>query len=224
MQLIPMLVLTMLPRMLNGEKNNRTMLKHTLFLININQQIIQLVQLHCSTDIISLISEVSDKVDPHQWETVDLENYRFSSNGQCKRTGEEMIEIGTYNALIGETMYYSSKALSFEDSHEAFRNTLGEGFAWEVLQVFSGPPHVTFTWRHFGKMTGELKCSGLAGVPYTVPPSNKLVEVFGMCKATVNDQLKIQDLQVFYDPSQLFTQMLESCPHAPFATYNKSSQ
>ena len=180
--------------------------------------------MHCSTKIISLISEVSHKVDPHQWETVDLENYRFSSNGQCKRTGEEMIEIGTYNALIGETMYYSSKALSFEDSHEAFRNTLGEGFAWEVLQVFSGPPHVTFTWRHFGKMTGELKCSGLAGVPYTVPPSNKLVEVFGMCKATVNDQLKIQDLQVFYDPSQLFTQMLESCPHAPFANYNKSSQ
>jgi hypothetical protein len=127
-----------------------------------------------------------------------------------------MVKRGTYNALIGDTMYYNATTLSLEDSHESFRKTLGEGFAWEVLEVFSGPPNVTFTWRHFGKMTGEFGCSGTLGFPYKVNASNKMIELFGMCKATVNDQLKIQDLQVFYDPSQLFVQLLSTCPHAPF--------
>lgn len=127
-----------------------------------------------------------------------------------------MLKKGTYNALLGESAYYSSSSISFEDSHYAFRNTLGEGFAWEVLEVFSGPPNVTFTWRHFGKMTNEFKGCGFSGFPYKVDPTNKMIELYGMCKATVNDQLKIQDLQVFYDPNQLFVQLLESCPHAAF--------
>lgn len=161
---------------------------------------------------------MSHKTDPRQWDTVDVDNYSFSCNGLKKYTAWEALKIGTYNALIGDTMYYKSSEISFEDSHESFRKTLGEGFAWEVLEVFSGPPNVTFTWRHFGKMTGEFACSGTLGVPYKVNPSNEMIEIFGMCKATVNDQLKIQDIQVFYDPSQLFVQLLSSCPHAPFAS------
>ncbi|CAF0847395.1 unnamed protein product [Adineta ricciae] len=160
--------------------------------------------------------EASHKTDPRQWDTVDLDNYQFSCNGLNKYNGQEMLTKGTYNALLGESMYYSASSISFEDSHDAFRNALGDGFAWELLEVFSGPPHVTFTWRHFGTMTNEFKCTGLSGIPYNVKPSNKMVEIFGMCKATVNDQLKIQDLQVFYDPNQLFVQLLETCPHAAF--------
>ncbi len=167
--------------------------------------------------------EASHKTDPHQWDTVDLDNYQFSCNGLQKYNGFEMLEKGTYNALIGETVYYSSASISFEDSHDAFRNTFGEGFAWEVLEVFSGPPNVTFTWRHFGKMTNEFKCIGMSGIPYKVDSTNKMIELFGMCKATVNDQLKIQDVQVFYDPNQLFTQLLESCPHAPFINFKPVS-
>lgn len=127
-----------------------------------------------------------------------------------------MLKKGTYNALLGDSIYYAGSTISFEDSHDAFRNTLDEGFAWEVLEVFSGPPNVTFTWRHFGKMTKEFKGCGSNGISYTVTPTNKFIEIFGMCKATVNDQLKIQDLQVFYDPSQLFVQLLGNCPHAPY--------
>jgi hypothetical protein len=167
--------------------------------------------------------EVSHKTDPRQWDTVDLDNYQFSCNGLQKYTGWEMLEIGTYNALIGDTMYYNASSLSLEDSHDSFRKTFSEGFAWEVLQVFSGPPNVTFTWRHFGKMTGEFGCSGMLGTPYKVDASNQMIEIFGMCKATVNDQLKIQDLQVFYDPNQLFVQLLSSCPHASLANLMPAS-
>jgi hypothetical protein len=37
-----------------------------------------------------------------------------------------------------------------------------------------------------------------------------------MYKATVSDQYQIQDLQIFYDSNQLFTQLTETFPFAPF--------
>jgi hypothetical protein len=164
----------------------------------------------------NLFVEVSHKTDPRQWSTVDLDNYRFSCNGQQKYSGWEMLKQGTYNALIGQTNYYDSNAISFEESHLAFKRSLGEGFAWEVLEVYSGPPKVTFTWRHFGRMTDYFSCPGLSGLVYKVDPTNRMIKLYGMCKATVNEQFQIQDLQVFYDPNQLFAQLTEISPFAPF--------
>ena len=46
---------------------------------------------------------------------------------------------------------------SFEESHELFRDTFTSGFPWEVLKVLSGPPHVVFTWRHWGKFDGNFR-------------------------------------------------------------------
>ncbi len=155
-------------------------------------------------------------MDPRQWSTVDLDNYRFSCNGQQKYSGWEMVKQGTYNALIGQTNYYDSNAISFEESHLAFKRSLGEGFAWEVLEVYSGPPKVTFTWRHFGRMTDYFSCPGLSGLIYKVDPTNRMIKLYGMCKATVNEKFQIQDLQVFYDPNQLFAQLTEISPFAPF--------
>jgi hypothetical protein len=50
-----------------------------------------------------------------------------------------------------------------------------------------------------------------------------MIKLFGMCKATVNDKYQIQDLQVFYDPNQLFAQLTEISPFAPFARLNISN-
>jgi len=164
--------------------------------------------------------EASHKIDPRQWLTINFNKYRFSCNGQQKYTAMEMIKQGTYNALIGQTNYYDSNAISFEDSHLAFKRSLGEGFAWEILEVCSGPPTVTFTWRHFGRMTDYFSCPGLSGLVYKVDPTNRMIKLYGMCKVTVNDQFQIEDLQVFYDPNQLFTQLTEISPFAPFARLN----
>ena len=131
-----------------------------------------------------------------------------------------MIKIGTYNALIGQTSYYDSSGMAFEESHVAFKRSFGEGFAWEVLEVYSGPPTVTFSWRHFGRMTDYFSCRGLSGLVYKVDPTNKMIKLFGMCKVTVNEQYQIQDLQIFYDPNQLFAQLTEISPFAPFSQVN----
>ncbi len=98
-----------------------------------------------------------------------------------------MLKQGTYNALIGQTNYYDSNAISFEESHLAFKRSLGEGFAWELLEVYSGPPKVTFTWRHFGRMTDYFSCPGLSGLVYEVDRENR------MCTATVDEKYQIQD-------------------------------
>jgi hypothetical protein len=134
-----------------------------------------------------------------------------------------MAKQGTYNVLIGETSYYHAHKMSFEESHETFKRTFSEGFAWEVFQVYSSPPNVSFKWRHFGRMTNYFACRDLSGLVYKVAPTQRMIQVFGMCKATMSSDMKIQDLEIFYDPSQLFTQLTEICPFAPFAQVDTPS-
>ena len=81
--------------------------------------------------------------------------------------------------------------LSFEDSHKLFRGAFTSGFPWEVLKVLSGPPHVFFTWRHWGTLDGEFQ--GNLG-------HGEVLEMFGLCRVTVNEDLKIQKIEVYYNP------------------------
>jgi hypothetical protein len=62
-------------------------------------------------------------------------------------------------------------------------------------------------------MTDYFSCPGLN---YNVDPTNKMIKLYGMCKASINQLYQIEHLQVFYDPNQLFTQLTEICPFAPF--------
>lgn len=148
---------------------------------------------------------------------MDLENYRFSCNGLSKFTAYDLVKIGTYNALIGKTIYYNGHKLTLSESQMAFQRTFSEGFAWELIELYSGPPHVTFKWRHFGKMTGYFSCPSYTGYVYKAEPTHKMVNIYGICKATVSADLKIQDLQAYFDINQLFAQFTELCPLAPFA-------
>ena len=56
-----------------------------------------------------------------------------------------------------------------------------------MLEVFSPPPKVSFSWRHFGKLTGDF-----AGAPAT----NEIVEMYGHCVAVVDENLVIKSLDV----------------------------
>ena len=67
-----------------------------------------------------------------------------------------------------------------------------------------GPPKVTFTWRHWARWTGEFRGNA---------PTNEPIELIGMCVAEVDDQLKITDLQVFFDPNPMLAKMMSfTCP------------
>ena len=65
-----------------------------------------------------------------------------------------MLQQGTYNALIGQTNYYDSTLISFEDSHLAFKRSLGEGFVIQLIK-----------WL---KSTGRVKLQLMTNFKYKI--------------------------------------------------------
>lgn len=98
--------------------------------------------------------EASYKTDLKDWRTVDTSNYSFSVNGGPPQSGEHMLQVGTYNAIIEPNEFYCPFHSSFDASHKTFKRMMPT-FAWEVLEVYSGPPQVSFRWRHWGTMNED---------------------------------------------------------------------
>jgi hypothetical protein len=115
---------------------------------------------HLTPDLPSLVQnlvknweiEASFKTNLADWRTVDHPNYTFAINGGPPQTAEYMLKVGTYNAIIAEpNEFYSPRTSDFASSHKTFKRMMPT-FAWEVLEVYSGPPQVAFRWRHWGEM------------------------------------------------------------------------
>ncbi len=96
-------------------------------------------------------------------------------------SGEETIRLGTYNALLKNSLpkefqYYKADEESFESSHDVFRSAFPRGFAWEVISVYSGPPEIAFKFRHWGYFEGPFK--GHA-------PTGEVVQFYGLATLKV---------------------------------------
>ena len=98
--------------------------------------------------------EASFKTSLSDWRTIDHANYSFAINSSAPQTGEHMLKLGTYNAIISPNEYYSPEYSDFASSHKTFKRMMPT-FAWEVLEVYSGPPTVSFRWRHWGVMKND---------------------------------------------------------------------
>jgi hypothetical protein len=159
----------------------------------------------------------SYKLRADQIRTINKEKYRFSVNGKEWNNVDDMLKIGTYNALIGDTELYKASELDFTQSHKLFKRAL-RAFSWEVLKVYSGPPVVTFKWRHWGLNNGNISIETNDGTKIESKASNEVMEVFGMSIAKVNEKFEIEELEVFFDPAdslrKLFKnkQDFQSCP------------
>ncbi|KAI8138528.1 hypothetical protein BJV82DRAFT_545774 [Fennellomyces sp. T-0311] len=172
--------------------------------------------------------EMSYKLRADQIRTIDRSKYRFNVNGGKWHTVDEMLQIGTYNALIGDTELYKASESDFSDSHKLFKRAL-RTFSWEVLEVYSGPPTVAFKWRHWGTMTGNLSVNLGNGQKLEAEATNEVVATFGVTVAKVNEKFEIEELETFYDPSDLMRQLSKNkktpsgeqtvsggkCPFAP---------
>ncbi len=80
------------------------------------------------------------------------------NNGE-EISGQKAANEGTYNWIMRNISkeLYDAQNETFESSHELFRGAFSKGFAWELLEVYSGPPKVAFSWRHWGMFSGEYK-------------------------------------------------------------------
>lgn len=130
--------------------------------------------------------------------------WTITTNGGPAVTLEAFLERGSYNSLMGPEDGYDPAAHSFASSHDAFRGAFPDGFAWEVLDVWSPPPTVAFSWHHFGAMKGAYGGA---------PPSGRMLHLYGSGVAhTVGGgadgaALRIASVEIFYDPTVLLHQL-----------------
>ena len=145
--------------------------------------------------------ELSHKPHIKDWTTVEQDNSRGQVNGGPLVSAQDMILMGSYNWLLQNTSkeLYNAEAHTFESSHKLFRGAFVDGFPWEVLEVFSGPPRVGFTWRHWGKFNGEY--NGRKG-------QGENIEMYGFMIATLSDNGKIEKIEV-YSKMDSFLQALQ---------------
>lgn len=142
--------------------------------------------------------------DPAQWRTMDVSKFAGSVNGGAAANAQALADVGPYNFLLGKCPGYDGTKQTFESANKIFSEAFTEGFAWEVLEVFSPPPSVAFKWRHFGNFTGHYVDD--KGTVHK--GDNKLVEVFGLTIAKVNASLAIEELQVFYEPKDMISPLM----------------
>jgi hypothetical protein len=149
--------------------------------------------------------EVSHKADPATWVSMAVDRFRSRINGGAWSSAQDIAEQGSYNLLIGDSPFYRADQETFESQHHVFHAALPGGFYWEVLEVLSPPPVVTFRWRHWGDFTGTYKGH---------EPTGERLEMFGMTVAKVDDDLRLTEIEHFYDPNAFLARMTGGCPVA----------
>lgn len=142
--------------------------------------------------------------DPAQWNTMDVSKFKGSVNGGECAGADALAAVGPYNFLLGKCPGYDGTKQTFESANTIFSEAFPDGFAWEVLEVFSGPPSVSFKWRHFGKFAGHY----VDDRGKVHKGDNKKMELFGLCIAKVNASLVIEELQVFYEPKDMIAPLM----------------
>lgn len=150
--------------------------------------------------------EASFKPNLKEWRTIDPEVYTFAIHGGKAQSADEMTRIGTYNAIILPNELYSPKNMTFAASHKTFKRMM-PSFAWEVVEIYSGPPRITFKWRHWGVMENDYVGINDAGEKITVKAHGGMIDITGITIANVDSQLRIRGLRTYFDSMQMFRQI-----------------
>ncbi|KAF9892319.1 hypothetical protein FE257_002096 [Aspergillus nanangensis] len=159
--------------------------------------------------------EASFKTSLSDWRTIDQDTYTFSLNGGPPQTGDHMLKVGTYNALLTANSYYDPAHNDFDTSHKAFKRMMPT-FAWEVTEVYSGPPVVVFKWRHWGNMARDYVGYNNLGEKVTIKAHGGVIDISGIVIAKVNSGLKLEKIDVWFDPMDMFRQIAKESPeHQP---------
>ncbi|KAL9080331.1 MAG: hypothetical protein Q9157_000859 [Trypethelium eluteriae] len=150
--------------------------------------------------------EASFKTHLQDWRTVDKSQYTFAINGGPPQSAEHMLQVGTYNAIIAPNEFYSPKNSDFSSSHKTFKRMMPT-FAWEVIEVYSGPPVVSFKWRHWGVMKNDYVGFNDKGEKITAKAHGGQIDIEGVTVAEVNDKLQVVKLETWFDPLEMFRQI-----------------
>uniref|UniRef100_A0A3Q7EYP5 Pathogen-related protein n=1 Tax=Solanum lycopersicum TaxID=4081 RepID=A0A3Q7EYP5_SOLLC len=92
---------------------------------------------------------------------------------------------------LEETIQNSKKTWEMEIKYKT---------GWEVINVYTGPPVVTYKFRHWGFFEGPLK--GHA-------PTGEMIQFYGIGIMKVDKYLRMEELELYYDPTELFVGLLK---------------
>uniref|UniRef100_A0A7C9DUZ0 Pathogen-related protein n=1 Tax=Opuntia streptacantha TaxID=393608 RepID=A0A7C9DUZ0_OPUST len=150
--------------------------------------------------------ELFHKSNPEDYKTIDPKSFTFTVNGRKPLTLQEIrLMGGGYNAFLQtslpeEMRLYDPAKETAESAHVTFRTAFPRGFAFEVVQLYSGPPVIAYKFRHWAYMEGPFK--GHA-------PTGELVEFFGVAVFEVDEQMKIIKVEFFYDRGELLSALMK---------------
>ncbi|GAB2278041.1 hypothetical protein Dimus_012740 [Dionaea muscipula] len=164
-------------------------------------------------------TELSHKTRLRDFQTINPDKFKFIVNGRKALSAEETLRVGSYNALLrsplpDEFKYYKAEEETFESSHSAFGSAFPRGFAWEVISVYSGPPTIAYKFRHWGFFEGPFKAHA---------PTGEMVEFYGLGVLKVDESLRAEEVEVYYDPAELFAGLLKGSPIVDIPDENKAS-
>lgn len=152
--------------------------------------------------------ELRHKRNPQQWVSLVPDNFYMIVNGGPRMYLSELFQLGSYNAFLGNSEFYSKDYINRTAADNVFSTALQSGFALEVLEVFSPPPRVTFKFRHWGHMTGPLRCPMRNGTWLDVPPHGERVEFFGETIINLNEKYQMLNIENTFRGETLMEQMV----------------
>lgn len=152
--------------------------------------------------------ELRHKPNPQQWVTLVSNNFYIINNGAPRLSLPEIFQLGSYNMFLGNSEFYSKDYINSSTADNVFHTALQSGFAIEVLEVFSPPPRVAFKFRHWGHMTGPLRCPMRNGTWLNVPPHGNRVEFFGDSVLHLNEKYQILSVENAFRGDTLMEQMV----------------
>lgn len=142
--------------------------------------------------------EASVKLDRKQWNSVAPDIFRLCINRGKEFTIDEINSRGICRIFLEETLFHRSEELS-EAAKQSLASAFQRRLCREIIAIYSGPPKLTFQWRHWGTFEGKLKDHS---------PLRLSIEIFGIAVATVNEELKLTRLEYFFDSDQFLQNII----------------
>ncbi|CAK9324355.1 unnamed protein product [Citrullus colocynthis] len=163
--------------------------------------------------------EMNNKARLQDFDTINHDKFKFFVNGREGLSGEEVVRIGSFNAVLKNSLpeefhYFKVEEETHESAHNDFKTCFPRGFAWEVIQVYSPPPLIAYKFRHWGFFEGPYK---------NYPPTGELVQFYGMGTLKVDESMKVEEVHIYYDPTELFGSLLKGKKNIASSELSKKS-
>ncbi|XP_022931449.1 pathogen-related protein-like [Cucurbita moschata] len=149
--------------------------------------------------------EINNKARLQDFKTINPEKFKLFVNGREGLSGEEVLGDGTFNAMLKSSLpdeykFYKAEEETHESAHNDFKTCFPRGFAWEVIEVYSPPPLIAYKFRHWGFFEGPYKDHS---------PTGEMVQFYGMGVLKVDSSMKVEEVHVYFDPTELYGGLLK---------------